>query len=63
MPKIDDTLEDLVTEVVPLSEYAWAYRYPGEPETPDLEESRRALLIAQKAYDAILHRIPKETHL
>lgn len=60
--KIDKTLVDLVDESVPLSEYAWAYRYPGDPESPELEESQIALSTAQKIYDAILNRVPKEAH-
>jgi len=60
--KIDKTLSGLVEEAVPLSEYAWAYRYPGDPESPELEESEAALSTAQKIYDAILNRVPEEAH-
>ncbi len=60
--KIDPSLTDLVAKAVPLSEYAWAFRYPGEPETPDLEESESALSVAQHVNEAILHRLPTEAH-
>lgn len=60
--KIDNTLADLVEEAVPLSEYAWAYRYPGDAESPELEESEAALSTAQKIYNAILNRVPEEAH-
>ena len=60
--KIDSSLKDLVTEAVPLSEYAWAFRYPGDPETPQLEESQSALQIAKNVYKATLNRVPEESH-
>jgi len=60
--KIDPSLEDLVDQSVPLSEYAFTFRYPGEPETPDLEESKSALLVAREVFAAILRRLPVETH-
>jgi HEPN domain-containing protein len=59
---IDSSLRDLVAEAVPLSEYAWAFRYPGDPETPDLEESKSALSVAEQINIAILQRVPKEAH-
>lgn len=58
--KLDRMLKELVDEAVPLSEYAWAYRYPGDVEPPGLEESRAALLVARKVFDAILGRVPKD---
>ena len=60
--EIDKSLEGLIDEAVPLSEYAWAYRYPGDPETPEAEESEAALHTAQKVYAAILSRVPEEAH-
>jgi len=32
--QIDSALTDLVDEAVPLTEYAWAFRYPGAPPIP-----------------------------
>jgi HEPN domain-containing protein len=61
--KIDTSLADLVAEAVPLSEYAWMFRYPGEPQVPDLEEAESALHVAWEVFEAILGRLPEETHL
>lgn len=41
-----------------LSEYAWKYRYPGEPGEPDETETREALDLAREVHDAILARLP-----
>ena len=45
---------------MPLTEYAWKYRYPGEPAEPDEAEARQALALAREVYDAILARLPAE---
>jgi len=59
---VDTSLRLVVDEVVPLSEYAWAYRYPGPSATPDATEAETALAIARRAYQAILNRLPQEVH-
>ena len=38
---IDATLEDLTCRAARLTEYAWKFRYPGEPAEPPVEEKRR----------------------
>ncbi len=58
---IDGTLESLVDRAAPLSEYAWAFRYPGDPEVPSLVEARDALALAREVHGAILARLPPET--
>jgi HEPN domain-containing protein len=60
--RLDPSLAHLVDEAVPLSEYAWVFRYPGEPETPDLHECEAALSVARAVYQTILSRLPEETH-
>jgi HEPN domain-containing protein len=45
--RLDASLAHLVDEAVPLSEYAWVFRYPGEPETPDLHECEAALSVTR----------------
>ena len=45
---------------LPLTEYAWKFRYPGEPELPEIEEADAALALAREVYDAVLHRLPAE---
>jgi HEPN domain-containing protein len=60
--RIDNSLSSLVDQAVPLSEYAWAFRYPGEPVLPEMAEVIEASRIASETYQAILDRIPFEAH-
>jgi HEPN domain-containing protein len=55
---IEPDLLPIVNEAVPLSEYAWAFRYPGEPELPDIGEAQDAFRIATQVFQSILQRIP-----
>ncbi len=57
---VDATLKDLVNRAVPLTEYAWKFRYPGDPEEPSLEEAEEALKIAREVFNAVLSRLPDE---
>jgi hypothetical protein len=45
---------------VPLTEYAWKFRYPGEPEEPPVAEAEDALALARELNEAILSRLPAE---
>src|SRR5712692_10251667 len=40
--KIEVALKMLIDRAVPLTEYAWKFRYPGEPEEPSKGRSRRS---------------------
>lgn len=53
-------LEPLLRRAAALTEYAWKFRYPGDPEEPTQEEADEALAIAREVFDAILARLPKE---
>ena len=55
---IDQSLQILVDQAVPLSEYAWKFRYPGEEELPTVVETDEALAIAHAVIDAISARLP-----
>lgn len=57
---LDITLKDLVDRAVPLTEYAWKFRYPGDIEEPSSQEVQEALQIAQEVHLAILARLPQE---
>lgn len=59
---IDPTLRPTVDEAVPLSEFAWAYRYPGPREVPLRDEVVAGRDIAGRAHQAVLDRLPVETH-
>ena len=56
--QIDSALTDLVDEAVPLTEYAWAFRYPGAPPIPSELEARAALDLAIRLASAIAIRLP-----
>jgi HEPN domain-containing protein len=60
--RYDATLKPLVDEAVPLSQYAWMYRYPGHPAVPSVEEVLLARDCAQRVYQAILDRLPARVH-
>jgi HEPN domain-containing protein len=59
---LDATLKPIVDEAVPLSEYAWLYRYPGPPPAPTIDEAITARAIARRVYQAILERVPAQAH-
>jgi HEPN domain-containing protein len=57
---VDSTLRDLVDRAVPLTEYAWKFRYPGEPEGPAPMEAEEAFGVARDVFAAVLARLPVE---
>jgi len=57
---IDPSLRELVDRAVPLTEYAWKFRYPGEADEPTRQEAQDALAIARDVYEAILARLPMD---
>lgn len=58
---VDPTLAPDVEHVGPLTEYAWRFRYPGEPEDAlTLDQVLAGKAVARRAYEAILRRLPPE---
>lgn len=57
---LDPALDPLLRRAAPLTEYAWKFRYPVEPEEPTREEAEAALATAREVYEAILSRLPEE---
>ncbi|HEY3215335.1 MAG TPA: hypothetical protein VGK93_02460 [Candidatus Eisenbacteria bacterium] len=53
-------LEPVLRQAGPLTEYAWRFRYPGEPDGPSIEEARAALATAREVCGAIAARLPAE---
>ena len=53
-------LEDgaIVDAAVPLTEFAWAYRYPGEPDEPEPGAVDQAIGTTRALVEAILVRLP-----
>ena len=58
--RLDGTLRAQLEAVLPLSQYAWKHRYPGEPLEPTREEAALAIRLAQVVHTAILARLPGE---
>ncbi len=46
-------LGDLVDAAVPLTEYAWKFRYPGDVGDPSHEEAERAVAVARQLVLAV----------
>ena len=59
---IDQSLKNGIDEAVPLTEYAWAFRYPGNIISVDSTEVQTALKISRKLFRVNLDRLPSETH-
>ncbi len=51
----------LTEDVTPLSAYAVAFRYPGSTD-PTKEEAESAYSVAQRVWDFVTQRLPKEVH-
>ena len=49
-----------VDRAVPLTDYAWKFRYPGDPAAPSRDEAQSALAIARETFEAILRQLPEE---
>ena len=55
---IDVTLGPVVDRASSLTEYAWRFRYPGEPSEPLLDETNEALSAARQVFVEIVSRLP-----
>ncbi len=56
--QIDATLKDTVHPVIPLTIFAWEFRYPGDSVVPSMAEAQQSLVLAKGLYTAILQRLP-----
>ena len=56
---IEPDLEPILREVVKLTDYASAFRYPDAPYEPDATEAAGALAIAAKLCDELRRRIER----
>jgi HEPN domain-containing protein len=57
---IDPSLREPLQNAARLTEYAWRYRYPGEPLEPDLEELQDDITIGKALMLELFDRLPKE---
>ena len=60
--QIDATLRGVVQPSLPLTVFAWEFRYPGDTIVPSMEEARESLTIAETLHAAVLHRLPSLGH-
>jgi hypothetical protein len=59
---IAPVLEAHLRGTAPLTEYAWRYRYPGDPSDPEESEVRQALDRARAVAGLIQGLLPSEAH-
>lgn len=57
---IDQGLEAHCRRAERLTVFAWAFRYPGDPEEPTRGDAESALDLARETLEAILSRLPAE---
>lgn len=58
--RTEPAFEPLSRRAAPLTEYAWRFRYPGDPEEATAVEAAAALALAREVFDTILRRLPPE---
>jgi HEPN domain-containing protein len=58
--RVEPALKQAVDRAVPLTKYAWKFRYPDDPDEPTREEAEWALALAREVVHAILTRLPPE---
>lgn len=58
--RLDASLDSLLRQASELTEYAWKFRYPGEPEEPPHSEAAAALGLAREVHETILSRLPAD---
>ena len=58
--RIDQSLESLLRRAAPLTEYAWKFRYPGDPQGATAEEAAAALATAREVFDTVVRCLPSE---
>jgi hypothetical protein len=60
--RLEPALKAAVDRAVPLTEYAWKFRYPGEMDTPTENEARQAVADARMVFEAVLRLLPADVH-
>jgi len=59
---LDASLEVLLRRAAPLTEYAWKFRYPGNPSEPTDQEAADALALAVEVRREIGNRLPADVN-
>jgi HEPN domain-containing protein len=60
--QVDTTLREAIEPALPLTVFAWEFRYPGDTVVPSMAETRQTLALAERLYTAILQRLPPSCH-
>lgn len=58
--EVDPSLRPIVERAMPLTAYAWKFRYPGSVEEPQAEEVDIALKAARELVSMLLCRLPAD---
>jgi HEPN domain-containing protein len=58
--QVEPGLELLLRRAALLTEYAWKFRYPGDPEEATAREAADALATAREVFDAVISRLPED---
>jgi HEPN domain-containing protein len=58
--EIEPSLEQLLRKAYSLTVFAWAFRYPEEPEEPVSGDAASTLLLARAVYEMVLSKLPGE---
>ena len=61
--QVDQTLEPLLRRAAPLTEYAWKFRYPGDPAEASAEEAASAQKMAREVFEAVQKRLPPDVRV
>ncbi len=60
--QVDATLNEAIQPALPLTVFAWEFRYPGDAVVPSAVEAQQALTLAEALHAAILQRLPSSCH-
>ncbi len=58
----DASLEAICVRADRLSVFAWAFRYPGDPEEPTRAEVEESLTLSREVHEAMLGKLPPALH-
>lgn len=57
--ELDAGLADAIQSAIPLTVFAWEFRYPGDSQVPSIKEANESLAVATVLYRAVLQRLPQ----
>lgn len=57
--KLTPELKTVIDPARKLTIFAWRFRYPSAPSTPDKTEAAEVLETARSVYDAVVSRLPE----